>query len=64
MSQSKKNFWNDRNVDRLLMWYDRMKNKDRPYDRVAKKLKVSKSSAYQKLGRLGKINASWAKQYK
>jgi len=58
---NRKSFWTAERVERLVMWYDRFRNKQRPYDYVAKKLRTSKSAIYQKLGRMKAIDAPWSK---
>jgi hypothetical protein len=58
---NKKSFWTAERVERLVMWYNRFKNNQHPYDHVAKKLKTSKSAIYQKLGRMKAIDAPWAR---
>ena len=56
-------FWTTNRVARLVMWYGRFCGKPDAYQKVADKLKTTKSAVYKKLGRLGHLDAKWAKSY-
>jgi hypothetical protein len=62
-STRKNSFWTPRNVERLLKWHDKLKGKKDAMKQIASKMNKSSDSVYKKLGRLGKIDASWSSKY-
>ena len=56
-------FWTESREQRLIMWYNRFKDSDRCFEKVAQKLKTTKNAVYKKIGRLGHLDADWSKNY-
>ena len=57
-----KSFWTEKKVASLLTWFEKMKGKEKAYDKIAAKIGTTRSAVYKKLGRIGKIDAPWTKK--
>ena len=58
---SRKTFWTTAREERLVLWHSRFGN---DYKRIAAKLKTTNHAVYKKLGRMGRLNAEWAADYR
>lgn len=61
-SGKKVSFWTPKKVESLMKWHNKLRGKEDQYAKIATKVGATKSAVYQKLGRLGAIDAPWAKK--
>jgi len=57
-------YWTEARVERLIMWYDRLRGQKGEYAKIASHFSgKSKNSIYKKLGRQGVLGARWSRKH-
>jgi len=63
--KARKTYWTPSRVSRLVMWHKRLNGQENEFKKIASHFSdTTKSAIYKKLGRLGHLNANWAKSNK
>jgi hypothetical protein len=57
-------FWTEKRIEKLVALHQKLGTKPGSYAKIATKLGTTRAATYNKLGRLGLLDANWAKSHK